>query len=455
MRPKISEASDPSNVYLWTGSRMEGERHLGLFGATALGVGAIVGGGILALAGVAFATAGPAAIVAFALNGGIAFLTALSFAELVRRFPESGGIYTYAKKVLSIEVAFVVGWVVWFASIVAGVLYALGFAAFAAEGLSRLLPPLGWSPDWLEGPGVRIGFALVVTALYTSALVRRSTGGGNAATIGKVIVFAILLAGGLWAWIAGSPGELVERLSPFASAGSLGVLQAMGYTFIALQGFDLIAAVGGEVRDPTRNVPRAMYLSLGIALLIYLPLLFLLSTVGAPAGGIQAAALANPAGLVAEAAERYMGAAGYWLVIGAGLLSMLSALQANLFGASRVAFAMARDRTLPRVIGRMRGSSGTPAIAVAATGAMVAAIAAVVGDVAAAGAASSLIFLISFSIVHWAAILARRRSGERRFPVVPVAGAALCLGLAIFQAFAVREAGGVVVFGSPWGSSST
>ena len=112
---------------------MEGERHLGLFGATALGVGAIVGGGILALAGVAFATAGPSAILAFALNGGIAFLTAMSFAELARRFPESGGIYAYARKVFSIEVAFVVGWVVWFASIVAGVLYALGFSAFAAN----------------------------------------------------------------------------------------------------------------------------------------------------------------------------------------------------------------------------------------------------------------------------------------------------------------------------------
>ena len=79
-------------------------RHLGLFGSTALGVGAIVGGGILALAGVAFATAGPAAIVAFALNGGIAYLTAASFAELARRFPESGGVYTYARKVVSIEV---------------------------------------------------------------------------------------------------------------------------------------------------------------------------------------------------------------------------------------------------------------------------------------------------------------------------------------------------------------
>ena len=420
------------------------ERHMGLYGATALGVGAIVGGGILALAGVAFATAGPAAILAFAFNGGIAFLTAMSFARLARRFPESGGIYTYAKKVLSIEVAFIVGWVVWFASIVAGVLYALGFAAFLVEGFERLAPALGFGWEWVGRGWVQMGLAIAAVGAYTLLLVQRTAGGGNAATIGKVVVFAVLLVGGVMAWFAGSPGEALQRLSPFAPEGSLGLLQAMGYTFIALQGFDLIAAVGGEVRDSERTVPRAMYLSLGIALVIYIPLLIIVSTVGAPPDGIQAAAQARPEGLVAEAAERFMGPAGYWLVIGAGLLGMLSALHANVFGASRVAFSMARDRTLPHRVGEMRGRTGTPAMAVVATGAMMMLIAVAVGNVAAAGAASSLIFLISFAMVHWAAILARMRSGHPRPATLPVVGAALCVGLAIFQAIAVPEAGRVV-----------
>ncbi|WP_428273677.1 APC family permease [Candidatus Palauibacter sp.] len=420
------------------------ERHMGLYGATSLGVGAIVGGGILALAGVAFATAGPAAILAFAFNGGIAFLTAMSFARLARRFPESGGIYTYAKKVLSIEVAFIVGWVVWFASIVAGVLYALGFAAFLVEGFARLAPALGLRWEWVGQGWVQIGLAIAAVGAYTLLLVQRTAGGGNAATIGKVAVFAVLLVGGFIAWLAGSPGEALQRLSPFAPEGSLGLLQAMGYTFIALQGFDLIAAVGGEVRDSERTVPRAMYLSLGIALVIYIPLLIIVSTVGAPPDGIQAAAQARPEGLVAEAAERFMGPAGYWLVIGAGLLGMLSALHANVFGASRVAFSMARDRTLPHRVGEMRGRTGTPAMAVVATGAMMMLIAIAVGNVAAAGAASSLIFLISFAMVHWAAMLARMRSGHPRPATLPVVGAALCVGLAIFQAIAVPEAGRVV-----------
>ena len=117
-------------------------RRLGPIQATGVGVGAIVGGGILVLAGAAFQATGPSAILAFALNGVVAVITALSFAEMSSMFPESGGAYTFAKKVLTVRAAFVVGWVLWFAYIVAGVLYALGLCgvrrARAGRNLERL-----------------------------------------------------------------------------------------------------------------------------------------------------------------------------------------------------------------------------------------------------------------------------------------------------------------------------
>src|SRR5688572_7210282 len=167
------------------------ERSVGLLGATLVGIGAIVGGGILVLAGVAFRAAGPSAIVAFALNGVIAVLTALSFAEMSSAFPESGGAYIYAKKVLSVRAAFVVGWVLWFAYIVAGVLYALGFAAFTVVALQSAwlaadVPP----PAWLAGRNALLLFATLATAGYSLQLIFKSAGGGQFATIGKVVLFA-------------------------------------------------------------------------------------------------------------------------------------------------------------------------------------------------------------------------------------------------------------------------
>ncbi len=426
------------------------ERHLGLLGATGVGVGAIVGGGILALAGVAFATTGPSAIVAFALNGCIAMLTVFSFAELAARFPQSGGTYTYARNVLSVEVAFAVGWVVWFASVVAAVLYAMGFAVFLVPFVERIALLLnGEIPGWVGSRLALVTYALAAVGFYVWRLMRSAAGGGQWETIGKVVVFGVVIVAGFLALATEPPppGALAARFRPFFAEGFAGLAQAMGYTFIALQGFDLIAAVGGEVRDAERNVPRAMFLSLGTALLIYLPLLFLIVAVGTPDRPIVEAATANPEILVADAVRNFMGSAGYWLVVVAGLLSMLSALQANLLAASRFARTMGADRTLPPQVADRAPGTGTPTAAIRLSAIIVALLLVAVPDVAAAGAMASLIFLASFALTHKIGYLARRRAGEPRgfrtpaFPLVPVVGGSACVAIGLYQAVAVPPAG--------------
>lgn len=429
------------------------ERSIGLLGATGIGIGAIVGGGVLALAGVAFSATGPGAIVAFALNGFIALLTALSFAEMSSAFPESGGTYTFAKKVLSVQAAFMVGWVVWFASVAASVLYAIGFGSYAVAGLGRLCQTaFGTVPGWLTGRGIVIELAVAATALYSLSLTRKAAAGGQWATFGKIVVFAIIIGGGIRAFADEPAGIAVEKMSPFFPFGGLGLIHAMGFTFIALQGFDLIAAVAGEVRDPGRTIPRAMLLSLLAALAVYLPFLFVITTVGVDTGqSITAMGAKNPGTVVAVAVENFMGPAGFWLVVLAAILSMLSALYANLFAASRIALAMARDRTLPSQLGRIHKKRQTPTTAVLASFGAVVLVLFLMSDVAAAGAAASLIFLVSFALANGTSILARRRGGGGTktfrtpwFPAVPVAGACTSLVLAIFQGIMVPTAGVLV-----------
>ena len=425
------------------------DRTIGLLGATSLGVGAIVGGGILALAGVAFTAAGPSAILAFMLNGIIALLAIMSFSEMATAFPESGGTYTFAKKVLTIRAAFGVGWIVWFASIVAAVLYALGFAAYAVLLLGEISRIAGVSATWLEGGGTVMLLALAPVVLYSVSLVRNTAGGGQWETAGKVVVFVVLIAGGVWALSQSPVAEIELKLSPFFAGGTGGLMQAMGFSFIALQGYDLVAAVAGEVRDPSRVLPRAMVLSLAIAMGIYLPLLFVVSTVGVlPGQSIQGMSVQDPDTVIATAALNFLGPAGFWLVVIAALLSMLSALHANLFAASRVALAMARDRTLPHFLAHIDPRRRTPIAAVCLTALFVIIVVLVIPNVAAAGAAASLIFLISFALVHVTAILARRRRPSHAgsyssplFPVIPVGGAVACVALAVFQSFSVPSAG--------------
>jgi basic amino acid/polyamine antiporter, APA family len=434
----------------------DSDRSIGLWGATSIGVGAIVGGGILALAGVAFALTGPSAVVAFALNGLIASLTALSFAELSSRFPQSGGTYTFAKKVLSVDAAFAVGWVVWFASIAAGALYALGFGYFAAYAFeSWCLSQYGQLPVWFAEPTVVPALAVAAVVFYTLRLTGKAGGGAaHWENAGKLILFAVLIAAGFWTISQRETQGIQSSLTPFFASGTTGLFQAMGCTFIALQGFDLIAAAGGEIRDPSRTIPRSMLLSLAIALAIYLPLLFVVSTAGVePGESIVDLSREDPEGVIANAAAQFLGPTGYWLVVVAAILSMLSALRANLYAASRIAASMAGDRTMPHALSVLHPRRNTPVAAVLVTAAIVAAIVIAIPNLGAAGAASSLIFLVTFALAHWITILARVRSPEVLppfripwFPIVPALGVISCSALAVYEGVTVPSAGLITTF---------
>lgn len=427
---------------------------MGLWGAVGLGVAAIVGGGILILGGVAFEATGPSAVLAFGLNGFLAILTVFSFAEMSAAFPESGGTYVFSKKVLSIRAAFGVGWIIWFASIVAAVLYALGAGFFIAIAVNKIWESYTGTPlEWVNTGFTTTVIAVIATLIYTKMLLNKQTGGGNLINIGKLAVFLILIIGGGWYISTQSVLDIVDDYTPFFTEGGFGLLQAMGYTFIAYHGFDLIAAVGGEVKDPERNIPRAMFISLIVAIVIYV-LFMLVITVAAvgPGESIAQASSADPEAIVMFAAEAYMGKFGLWLVIIAGILSMLSALYANLLGASHIAFSMAKDRTLPRALGKVDKDWGTPVKAILATAGVLVITIIIIPDVAIAGAASSLIFLVSFAIAHWISILSRLRSDPKDlpfkspfFPLIPVVGILSCVGLAVFQGIKVPLAGVIML----------
>lgn len=426
------------------------KRTISLFGATMIGIGAIVGGGILALAGAAYSITGPSAVLAFALNGGIALITALSFSEMASTFPESGGTYTFSKKVLTVQAAFSVGWVVWFASIVAATLYALGFASFFAISLHAiLLNLLDVDAQWILRKWVLAIFAILGTFYFMNNQVRQKSSTGNLSNITKMSVFAILIMAGAWALATQDVEVTIKNVQPFFANGAPGLFQAMGYTFIALQGFDLIAAVGGEIKKPEVNIPKAMIFSLSAALAIYLPLLFLFPAVGTiPGSSIFEMASANPDGVVAIAVQQYLGPVGFALVMVAGVFSMLSALQANLYASSRVAFSMAKDRTLPKALASIHQTFGSPSKSIMVSAGTIIILILALPDVASAGAASSLIFLISFAIAHGICILARLRSEGNSnafqvplFPYLPAIGAFLCVILAVYQGISVPSAG--------------
>jgi amino acid transporter len=401
-----------------------------------IGVGAMIGAGIFVLTGIAAGVAGPALLVVFALNGFVALLTAMAYAELGSAFHDAGGGYLWVKTSLPDPNGFLSGWMSWFAHAVACSLYALGFGAYlrlllSTLGVPELHPGLLSFEKWL---------AVIVCVLFSYVNFRGAseTGkAGNVVTVGKIVVIGFFVVAGLW--VMGWKPDWQVAFKPFMPAGWGGVFAAMGLTFIAFEGYEIIAQTSEEVEDPKRNVPRAVFLSLLIVIPIYL--LVAVVAIGAvtpPAGLAITQFLAREKELALVSAANQFVKGGGFAILAGGLLSTLSALNATIYSSSRVAFAMARDANLPQVLGRVHPSRSTPHIAILASSVIIVSMAALlpIEDVA---AAADVMFLLLFVQVNVALVRLRRKRPDldRGFrvplvPVVPAVAIATMLFLSVF-----------------------
>lgn len=412
-------------------------RDLGLFDITMIGVGAMIGAGVFVLTGIAAGTAGPALILSFALNGIITIFTAMVYAELGSSIPEAGGGYLWVREGLPGPNAFQAGWMSWFAHAVAGSLYALGFGSFLALVLEQfnIVAP-GLEPEVLHKI-LAVAIILVFVLINFRGVSETGTA-GNIVTVLKVVILLIFVVSGLYA-IFVNP-EYFAKFKPFAPNGFVGILSAMGLTFIAFEGYEIIVQAGEEVKNPRRTIPKAVFLSLAIVVPLYILVAFVsIGAVNPETGQATYAWLGQYAELgIIEAARQFMPFGTFLLLIG-GLLSTMSALNATTFSSTRVSFAMGRDRNLPDAFGDVNPLTRTPAKALAITGALIIVMAVVlpIEDVA---AAADIMFLLLFLQVNVAVITIRRKYGDRLrygylmpfFPIVPIIGIVTKLFLAIF-----------------------
>jgi len=426
------------------GANVAFSRSLGLFDASMIGIGAMVGAGIFVLTGIAAGEAGPAAILAFALNGVVTLLTALAYAELASAYPRAGGGYSFIKKAFPGPVGFASGWMLWFSYIVACALYALGFGSYFWEFLATYFPT---AHDAVVGAiGLKaavVGTTVLISALFIglNAMGTAVTGKAeNVMTMGKLLILAVFIGFGLKAILA-APAGLGGQFTPFFPTGVTSVVLAMGLTFIAFEGYDLIATVAEEIKNPKKTIPRATFVSLGVAVSIYLLILFVCIGAIHPQDGSAAWQFLGKyqETAIVKAAHAFMPAFGVTLIIVGGLLSTTSALNATILASSRVAFSMSRDRMLPAVVSRIHPLRRTPQTAIFVTGAVVL-VMAVAFPIQVVGSSASLMFLLTFVLVNVSLIALRRRTHGAKssfrvpfYPFTPIAAIALNLFLAAYQ----------------------
>ncbi len=414
-------------------------RNLNLFTITMIGIGGMIGAGIFVLTGIAAGIAGPALILAFGFNGIITMVTAMSYAELGSAYPEAGGSYVWVKKGLGGTQGFLAGWMSWSAAASAGALYALGFGRFASElWLIADLPTLG-----LTVPQMTLAFMTLIILVFTfiNSLGASETGIiGNVVTMAKIVILGLFILFGLLVMLR-SDGWQQSISSDFMPNGFIAVFAAMGVTFIAFEGYEIIVQSGEEVINPKRNVPRAIFLSIAVAVSIYLLVSIVAFGATSPPEGMKVfeyLGLQKEVAIVETARQTFPLGIGAIVLLFSGLVSTMSALNATTYSSSRVSFAMGRDHNLPHLLSKVHPKRLTPYWAVIFSGAFMLLISWLlpIEDVA---AAAGILFLLLFLQVNVVVMRLRLKMPDLErgfrvplFPLIPILGIVINALLAIY-----------------------
>ena len=387
------------------------KRTIGLWSAVAINVGAIIGGGIFVVTGIVAGYAGSALFISMIIAGIIAFITAWNFAKLTTWQPVEGGVYEYGRQLVSPYAGFLAGWMWLVANTFTGAAVSLGFAYY----LTTVFPSL---------PTNLVAAAMCLAFMALNLLGARESTSINNVLVGiKLVILAFFVIFGVF-------HVSVGNFTPFVPLSS-GVLYGTFFIFFAYGGFARVSVVAEEITDAKRNVPRALLLSLGISMVVYILV------------GFVAVGLLGPVGLAGSASplSTAIGVTGNSLAtqivsIG-GLVATASVLLTAILGVSRMAYSMARRNDLPTALARLHHRFLTPYYAILTTGVLMAALVLFV-DLKSVVAVSTFALLFNYSIANISAF--NLKNGRRLGRIMPLLGVATCILLLTFILFATPEA---------------
>ncbi len=372
------------------------KRELGLLETSMLGIGVIVGAGIYALVGVAGVEAGNALWLAFAIAGVIAFLTALSYAELSSMFPKSGASYYYAKNAFaSQKTGFLLGWLIIASYITASATVALGFGQY----LHALFPVI-----------TQVAAALILLAVVGAINVL-----GVKQASGVNLFCGFLEVAGLLAVI------VLALLFAFPNAGFQtpkgidGLVTASMLAFFAFLGFEVLATSAEEVKNVKKTLPKAILLAITATTILYVTVSIAFTSL-MPYREIVSV-VQQGAGALAVAAGKAGGALSLSVLAIIALFSTSNTVLISVFGTSRMLYGMAKDAVLPKFLSNLN-THKTPANAVYSATVM-SMLLALLGDIKLVAEATVIGMFLVFLVDNAAVIALRLKqpNAERGFRI--------------------------------------
>lgn len=417
-------------------------RRLGTRDAVFVGLSAMIGAGVFAVFAPAAASAGSWLLAALALAAVVAYCNATSSARLAALYPESGGTYVYGTRRLGPFWGYLAGWGFVTGKTASCAAMALTFGAYVAPGLARplaigavvaltALNLLGVQRSALAARIMVLFVLFVLTTVAAAGLLGSSSGDGSP-VFGGITSDPTFGAGAkvidkeqtvdLAQLPADDPMVVAFSSLRIDDPGVWGVLQGAGLLFFAFAGYARIATMGEEVRDPSRAIPRAIGLALGIALVVYGVIGYVALSVLGPA---------HLAGSVAPLVDVVETAGVAWLApvvrVGAAVAA-LGALLALILGVSRTVFAMARERDLPGPLAAVHATRQVPHRAELVVGVAVIALV-LVADLRGAIGFSSFGVLVYYAIANASGFTLTSEEGAAP-KAISVLGLVLCAVLA-------------------------
>lgn len=370
-------------------------RELGVFDATLMGLGSIIGTGVFVSIGIAAGVAGSAVILSVAIAAIVAACNGLNSAQLAASHAVSGGTYEYGYKYLNPTLGFTAGWMFLLAKTASAGTAALGFASYLLRATS------------LDGRGLIIPTAIVLVALLTWIVlsgIRRSN-------LVNIAIVSVALLSLVFFITVSLPAVTTAQLTPFFPESIAGVLHGSALMFVAYTGYGRIATMGEEARSPRTTIPRAMIITIVVTMLLYmLVAIAAVGSVGAEALGAATNASAAPLQVVVSKLGVWGGS--QILAVGA-LFAMLGVLLNLILGLSRVLLAMARRQDMPRILARLNQQS-TPHLAVIVVGCAIALTVVLGNNVKTTWSFSAFNVLIYYAITNLAAL--QIPAQERLYP---------------------------------------
>ncbi|WP_411964129.1 amino acid permease [Haloferax sp. YSMS24] len=420
-------------------------KDLGPLAALTIGIGTMIGAGIFVLPGAAVAQAGPLAAAAFVLGGGIAILTAASASELGTAMPKSGGAYYYINHALGPLFGSVAGWGNWMGLAFASAFYMTGFGQYVVTFLA--VPSLSIAGITISAVKLvaLAGGALFVFVNYVGA---KETGRLQNAIV--LILLAILAVFTLFGLLNADLAKLRPFVPPDKGVSPL--LPVTGLIFVSYLGFVQITSVAEEIKDPGRNLPRAVLGSVIIVTAVYA--LVLVTVLAA----VDNSVVAGNETAVVDVARIIIGPIGAAAMLFGGLLATASSANASILASSRINFAMGRDRIVSAELNEIHPRFGTPYRSIAITGGFIL-LFILLADVGTLANAGSVLHLIIYGLLNVSLIVMRTADPEEYqpdyrvplYPFTPIFGAITSFALiAFFADTIVLLAVGFVVFAMLW-----